>query len=105
MGRLEAILHPLVRAEARAFLARQARLRRPLAVLAIPLLYETGGDRLCDAVIVVTAPAFIQRARLLRRPGMTETKLPAILARPLQDAAKTPPADFLVPPALRNRAH
>lgn len=103
MRRLEAILHPLVRAEAWAFLARQARLRRPLAVLDIPLLYETGGDRLCDTVIVVTAPPFIQRARVLRRPGMTETKMQAILARQLPDAEKRRRADFLVQTGLGKR--
>lgn len=103
MRRLEAILHPLVRAEARTFLAKQARLRRPLAVLDIPLLYETGGDRLCDAVIVVTAPPFIQRARVLRRPGMTEEKMQAILARQLPDADKRRRADFLVQTGLGKR--
>ncbi|MGF1631899.1 MAG: dephospho-CoA kinase [Kiloniellaceae bacterium] len=104
LQRLEAILHPLVRAEARAFLAQQARLRRPLAVLDIPLLYETGGERLCDVVIVVTAPGFIQRARVLRRPGMTEAKLQALLARQLSDAEKRRRADFVVQTGL-NKAH
>src|SRR3546814_354491 len=96
MRRLEAILHPLVRAEAPAFLAKQARLRRPLAVLDIPLLFETGGEQLCDAVIVVTAPAAVQRARVLRRTGMTEAKMRSILARHLPDAEKRRRADFVV---------
>src|SRR3546814_2488246 len=96
MRRLEAILHPLVRAEAPAFLAKQARLRRPLAVLDIPLLFETGGEQLCDAVIVVTAPAAVQRARVLRRTGMTEAKMRSILARQLPDAEKRRRADFVV---------
>ena len=100
LKRLEGILHPLVRAEARAFLAKQARLHRPLAVLDIPLLYETGGDKLCDAVIVVSAPAMIQRARVLRRPGMTEEKMQAILARQLPDAEKRRRADFVVQTGL-----
>ena len=104
LKRLEAILHPLVRAEARAFLAKQARLRRPLVVLDIPLLYETGGDRLCDYVVVVSAPAFIQRARVLRRPGMTEARFQAILARQLPDAEKRRRADFVVQTGL-NKAH
>ncbi len=104
LKRLEAILHPLVRAEARAFLAKQARLRRLLAVLDIPLLFETGGDRLCDAVIVVSAPPFIQRARVLRRPGMTDAKMQAILARQLPDAEKRRRADFVVHTGL-NKAH
>jgi dephospho-CoA kinase len=100
MKRLEAILHPMVRAEARAFLAKQARLRRPLAVLDIPLLYETGGERLCDAVIVVTAPPAVQRARVLRRPGMTEDKMRAVLARQMPDAEKRRRADFVVQTGL-----
>jgi dephospho-CoA kinase len=104
LRRLEAILHPLARAEARSFLAQQARLRRPLAVLDIPLLYETGGERLCDVVIVVSAPAFIQRARVLRRPGMTEAKLQALLARQLTDAEKRRRADFVVQTGL-NKGH
>jgi len=104
MKRLEAILHPLVRTEARRFLAQQARLRRPLAVLDIPLLFETGGDRLCDAVIVVSAPPFIQRARVMRRPGMTEAKFQAILARQMPDEEKRRRADFVVQTGL-NKAH
>jgi len=100
LKRLEAILHPLVRAEARAFLAQQARLRRPLVVLDIPLLFETGGDGLCDAVVVVSAPLFVQRARVLRRPGMTEAKMQAILARQLPDAEKRRRADFVVQTGL-----
>jgi dephospho-CoA kinase len=103
LKRLEAILHPLVRAEARAFLARQARLRRPLAVLDIPLLFETGGERLCDAVIVVTAPSFVQRARVLRRPGMTEDKMRAILAQQMPDVEKRRRADFVVQTGLNKR--
>jgi len=103
MKRLEAILHPLVRAEARAFLARQARLRRPLVVLDIPLLFETGGEQLCDAVVVVTAPATTQRARVLRRPGMTEEKMRAVLARQMPDAEKRARADFVVQTGLGKR--
>jgi dephospho-CoA kinase len=100
MKRLEAILHPLVRAEAQAFLARQARLHRPLAVLDIPLLFETGGDELCDAVIVVSAPPAVQRARVLARPGMTEEKMQAIMARQMPDAEKRARADFVVQTGL-----
>ncbi len=100
LKRLEAILHPLVRAEARAFLAKQARLHRPLVVLDIPLLFETGGDRLCDAVIVVSAPPATQRARVLGRPGMTEQKMRAIMARQLPDAEKRRRADFIVQTGL-----
>jgi len=100
MKQLESILHPLVRAEALAFLARQARLRRPLVVLDIPLLFETGGERLCDAVIVVSAPPFIQRLRVLRRPGMTEAKMQSIMARQMPDAEKRRRADFIVQTGL-----
>lgn len=100
LKRLEAILHPLVRAEAQAFLASQARRHRPLAVLDIPLLFETGGDALCDAVIVVSAPPAVQRARVLSRPGMTEAKMQAILARQMPDAEKRRRADFVVQTGL-----
>lgn len=96
LRRLEAIVHPLVRAEARAFLARQRRARRPMVVLDVPLLYETGGDRLCDAVIVVSAPRFLQEQRVLRRPGMTRERLEAILAQQMPDREKRRRADFIV---------
>jgi dephospho-CoA kinase len=104
LKRLEAILHPLVRCETRRFLAQQARLRRPLAVLDIPLLYETGAERRCDVVIVVSAPPFIQRARVLSRPGMTEARFRAILQRQLPDAEKRRRADFVVQTGL-DKAH
>jgi dephospho-CoA kinase len=104
LKRLEAILHPLVRHETRRFLALQARLRRPLAVLDIPLFYETGGEDRCDVVIVVSAPAFIQRARVLSRPGMSEARFRAILQRQLPDAEKRRRADFVVQTGL-NKAH
>ena len=71
LRRLEAILHPLVQRSQRRFLASCASRRIPVAVLDIPLLYETGAERRVDAVIVVTAPPAIQRARVLARPGMT----------------------------------
>lgn len=96
LRRLEGILHPLVRAEALAFLARWRRARRPLVVLDIPLLYETGGEVLCDAVALVTAPAFLQAQRVLRRPGMTPERFAAILAQQLPDREKRRRADFLV---------
>lgn len=104
LRRLEAILHPLVRQETQRFLAQQARLRRPLVVLDIPLLYETGGERRCDAVIVVSAPTFVQRARVLRRRGMTEERFQAVLARQLPDAEKRRRADFVVQTGL-HKAH
>jgi len=104
LRRLEAILHPLARASARRFLAKQARLRRPLAVLDIPLLFETGGEALCDVVIVVSAPAATQRLRVLGRPGMTEARLQAVLDRQMPDAEKRRRADFVVQTGL-DKAH
>ena len=95
--RLEAILHPLVRRATRAFLRREARLGAPLAVLDIPLLFETGGERLCDAVIVVSAPSAVQESRVLSRPGMTAEKLEGIRAAQVPDAEKRRRADFVVP--------
>jgi dephospho-CoA kinase len=95
MQQLEAIVHPLVREEEESFLKRLAALA-PVAVLDIPLLFETGGETRCDAVLVVTAPAAVQRDRVLARPGMTEAKLHAILARQMRDEDKRTRAHFLV---------
>ncbi len=100
LKRLEAILHPMVRACERRFLAAQARRRAPLVVLDIPLLYETGGEERCDAVVVVSAPRFLQAARVLDRPGMNPGKLAAILGRQVPDAAKRRRADFVVATGL-----
>jgi dephospho-CoA kinase len=94
--RLEAIVHPLVRKAEERFLAEAERNGAPVAVLDIPLLFETGGDRRCDAVVVVSAPADVQRARALERPGMTEQKLETILAKQLPDVEKRARADFVV---------
>ncbi|HEY1224016.1 MAG TPA: dephospho-CoA kinase [Brevundimonas sp.] len=94
--RLEAIVHPLVAAGRRDdLLAAQAEGVK-LAVLDIPLLFETGGDRAVDAVVVVTADPEIQAARVLARPGMTRERLDAILARQTPDAEKRARADFIV---------
>ena len=94
--RLEAILHPLVQRSQRRFLASCASRLIPVAVLDIPLLYETGAERRVDAVIVVTAPPAIQRARVLARPGMTPEKLAGILSRQMPDREKRRRADFVV---------
>ena len=94
--RLEAIVHPLV-AQGRAEdleAARAAGTR--LAVLDIPLLFETGGDRAVDAVVVVTADPAIQAERVLARPGMTRERFDAILARQMPDAEKRVRADFVL---------
>jgi dephospho-CoA kinase len=94
--RLEAIVHPLVRQAETRFLAEAERRGAPIAVLDIPLLFETGGQDRVDAVVTVTAPADTQRARLLARPGMTEEKLAALMANQLPDAEKRQRADFIV---------
>ena len=94
LARLEAIVHPLVRDVSRAFLARHAD--APLVVLDIPLLFETGAEARCDAVLVVTAPPEVQRARVLARPGMTEAAFEAIRAKQMPDAEKRARADFVI---------
>jgi dephospho-CoA kinase len=94
MGRLEAIVHPLVRDEERAFLAAHGG--APVVVLDIPLLFETRGENRCDAVALVTAPAEVQRARVLARPGITAARFEALLARQMPDAEKRRRAHFLV---------
>ncbi len=94
---------PLVRAESDRFLRRMAAQGVPLVVLDIPLLFESGGERRCDAVIVVSAPSFLQRARVLARPGMSESRLAAILAKQMPDREKRNRADFIVPTGLGRR--
>jgi dephospho-CoA kinase len=96
IARLEQIVHPLVRQAQERFLADAASAGAAVAVLDIPLLFETGGDRLCDAVAVVSAPAEVQRARAFERAGMTDGKFAAILAKQMPDAEKRRRADFVV---------
>lgn len=103
LRRLERIVHPLVRAVAERFLRRQAARRRHLVVLDIPLLFEDGGERSCDAVVVVSAPAFLQAQRVLSRPGMTLERLAGILERQLPDREKRRRADFVVRTGLDKR--
>jgi dephospho-CoA kinase len=93
---LEAIVHPLVRRAEERFLAQAERQGAKVAVLDIPLLYETGAEKRCDAVVVVSAPAELQHARAFERPGMTEAKFQALLAKQLPDAEKRARADFIV---------
>jgi len=100
LRRLERILHPLVRQSQQRFLARARARRLRLVVLDIPLLFETGGTRRCDEVVVVSAPAFLQRARVLARPGMSEARFSAILAQQVPDAHKRRRADHVVPSGL-----
>lgn len=103
LRRLEAILHPLVRAAERRFLGRQRAARARLVVLDVPLLFETGGERRCDATLVVSAPPFVQAARVLRRPGMTPATFAAIAARQMPDREKRRRADFTLPTGLGRR--
>jgi dephospho-CoA kinase len=96
MKRLEAIVHPLVGAAERAFRDRVRAAGHPIAVLDIPLLLETGAERRVDAVAVISAPAAVQRTRVLARPGMTEEKYAAILARQMPDEEKRMRAHFVI---------
>ncbi len=96
LKKLEAIIHPLVRDEEWGFLLDEHDKGADLAVLEIPLLFETASHALFDAIIVVSAPPDVQRERLLARPGMTLEKLEAIAARQWPDAAKREKADFVV---------
>lgn len=96
LRRLEGIIHPLVRQSSRVFLAAARRRRAPIAVLDIPLLYESGGEKSVDLVIVVSAPRQVQRQRVMARAGMTEEKFRAIVARQVPDAEKRRRADFVV---------
>jgi dephospho-CoA kinase len=96
LAALEAIVHPLVREEERAFLEAAREAGAPLAVLDIPLLYETGGEGRVDAVLVVTAPPDVQRARVLARPGMTAERFEKILASQMPDAEKRRRADAVI---------
>jgi dephospho-CoA kinase len=96
LKKLEAIIHPLVRADADAFLARHRAAGAPLAVLDIPLLFETGGRNRVDKVVVVTASPEIQRQRVVSRPGMSGEKFASILAKQVPDAEKRRRADFII---------
>jgi len=95
-ARLEAIVHPLVQAEERAFLKAEASRAAAIAVLEIPLLYETGLDKKVDAVVVASASPENQRQRVLARGGMTEARLANLLARQVPDDEKRRRADFIV---------
>lgn len=96
LNRLEALLHPRVQLAEMRFLAACARRGTKIAVLDIPLLYETGGDSRCDAVMVVSAPENIQYARVMRRMGMTDEKFAQIRAHQLPDRDKCALADFVI---------
>lgn len=96
MKRLEAIVHPLVGEAQMAFLLKAEEAGAPVVVLDIPLLYETGGETRVDAVIVVSAPAAMQRERVLARPGMTAEKFEAILKRQAPDDVKRAKAHYVI---------
>ena len=93
---LEAIVHPLVRTVSERFIGENEARGARFIVLDIPLLFETGRDNKVDAVVVVSAPADVQRARVLKRPGMTAAKLDALMARQMSDAEKRARAHFVV---------
>jgi dephospho-CoA kinase len=103
MRRLERILHPLVRQDSARFLKEARKRGARLAVLDVPLLFEVGRDRDCDATLVVSAPPFVQRARVLARPGMSERRFHEVLARQMPDAEKRRRADHVVPTGLGRR--
>ncbi|MCJ9429861.1 dephospho-CoA kinase [Kordiimonas marina] len=94
--RLEAIMHPMVADERVGFFADAEKQGAKFVILDIPLLFETGGNAACDKVVVVSAPADVQRARVLARPGMTVEKFEHILARQTPDADKRVGADYIV---------
>ena len=96
LRRLETIVHPLVQEAERRLLAEAEARGEKIAVLDIPLLFETGGEERVDAVVVVSAPPEVQRSRALERPGMTVDKLDAILAKQMPDSEKRRRADFVV---------
>jgi dephospho-CoA kinase len=94
LRRIEAAVHPLVAADRAAFIA--AHLDTPLIVLDVPLLFETGAEAQVDGILVVSAPAHVQRERVLARPGMTEDHLAAILARQMPDSEKRRRATWVI---------
>lgn len=108
MSELEQIVHPLAREAQMAFVDEAREADAALVLLDIPLLYETGGNAYCDYVAVVTAPASVQRARVLARSGVTEDMLEAILAKQMPDMEKRARADFIISTAFDfdfTRAH
>jgi len=96
LARLEAIVHPLVAAARDKFIAQAQARGASVVVIDVPLLFETGGERGCDAVVVVSAPPDVQKRRALERPGMSEEKFAALLAKQMPDAEKRRRANFIV---------
>ena len=95
-AKLEAIVHPLVAKARDAFITEAQARGAPVILLDVPLLFETGGERHCDAVVVVSAPLDMQRSRAFERPGMTEEKFAALVGKQMPDAEKRRRADFIV---------
>ena len=95
-AKLEAIVHPLVAKARDAFITEAQARGAPVILLDVPLLFETGGERHCDAVVVVSAPLDMQRSRAFERPGMTEEKFAALVGKQVPDAEKRRRADFIV---------
>jgi dephospho-CoA kinase len=104
LKKLESILHPLVAEDRRAFLRRMRAQRKKAVVLDIPLLFETGNDALADVIVVVSAPAFLQTARVMKRPGMTAEKLAGILSHQMADSEKRRRADLVIRTGAGKRA-
>jgi dephospho-CoA kinase len=100
LRRLEAIVHPMVQQRQRAFLRRAALAGEKLVVLDIPLLFEGLGERRVDATLVVSAPAFLQRRRVMARPGMTAEKLDGILRQQVADSLKRRKASIVIPTGM-----
>jgi dephospho-CoA kinase len=100
LRRLEEIVHPMVQQRQRAFLRRAALAGEKLVVLDIPLLFEGLGERRVDATLVVSAPAFLQRRRVMARPGMTAERLDGILRQQVPDALKRRRADIVIPTGM-----
>ena len=96
LARLESVVHPLVREERLAFIDAAEEAGAALAVLDVPLLFETGADQMVDGVVVVSADEAVQRARVLSRPGMTPEKFEALKGRQMSDADKRAGADFII---------
>lgn len=97
---LESIVHPLVGRARQRFLKQHGARGTPMVVMDVPLLFETGGERNVDASVVVSAPAFLQRQRVLARPNMDDQRLADVLAQQVPDAQKRARADFIVPSGL-----
>ena len=103
LKRLEQIIHPLVRLKQVEFIKMCRRQNRVAGILDVPLLYEVKTDRICDFTVVVTAPKFIQKQRVMARPGMTPNRFEETLDRQMPDIEKQKRADFVVPTGLNKR--